>query len=298
MSNKPIIAVFAATGKTGGGMIKAILEDGTFSARAVARNPESEAAKALASQGVEVFKADLNDPASLEAALQGTYGVLGVTDWWSSFHGEEQQGKDLVDAAKKTGVEHFVWTTLEHSDIPHWNTKARINDHLIASGVPRTSLYSAFFAENVGNPKFWPVKPNDSGEIVQNFPLKTDGPMPMIAASDIGAWALVAFKNPEQWIGKDMKVCTEWKTAREIYKILEEELGAKVVYNEVDEEQWKAVRYSGLPFIEETWLNMQWFYDHYPDGNGRDIAYATSLIPHATTLREYIRAKGKSLTAA
>jgi uncharacterized protein YbjT (DUF2867 family) len=42
---KKIIVVFTATGKTGGGMINYILQDGTFAARAVTRNPESESAK-------------------------------------------------------------------------------------------------------------------------------------------------------------------------------------------------------------------------------------------------------------
>jgi len=54
---------------------------------------------------------------------------------------EEKQGKDMVDAAKAAGVKHFVWATLDHSEwqVPHFETKARINDYLIASGVPRTS---------------------------------------------------------------------------------------------------------------------------------------------------------------
>jgi hypothetical protein len=54
---------------------------------------------------------------------------------------EEQQGKDMVDAAKAAGIKHFVWTTLDHSEwqTPHFETKARVNDYLIASGVPRTS---------------------------------------------------------------------------------------------------------------------------------------------------------------
>jgi len=55
---------------------------------------------------------------------------------------EEQQGKDMVDAAKAAGVKHFVWATLDHNEewaTPHFETKARVNDYLIASGVPRTS---------------------------------------------------------------------------------------------------------------------------------------------------------------
>lgn len=31
---------------------------------------------------------------------------------------------------------------------------------------------------------------------------KTDGKLPVIAAADIGKWALVAFKVPENWIGE------------------------------------------------------------------------------------------------
>jgi uncharacterized protein YbjT (DUF2867 family) len=42
---KKIIVVFGATGKSGGGMVNYILQDGTFAARAVTRNPESDNAK-------------------------------------------------------------------------------------------------------------------------------------------------------------------------------------------------------------------------------------------------------------
>lgn len=60
---------------------------------------------------------------------------------WQAFKAEEQQGKDMVDAAKQAGVKHFIWTTLDYSEwhVPHFETKARVNDYLIASGLPRTS---------------------------------------------------------------------------------------------------------------------------------------------------------------
>jgi dihydrodipicolinate reductase len=43
--SKPIIVVFGATGKTGGGMVEAILTDGSFQARAVTRDPNSASGK-------------------------------------------------------------------------------------------------------------------------------------------------------------------------------------------------------------------------------------------------------------
>jgi uncharacterized protein YbjT (DUF2867 family) len=51
-----LIAVTGATGAQGGGLIRALLadRDAGFAARAITRNPESPAARALADQGVEV----------------------------------------------------------------------------------------------------------------------------------------------------------------------------------------------------------------------------------------------------
>ena len=58
---------------------------------------------------------------------------------------EIQQGKNLVDAAVKTGVKHFVWSSLDHAPgnpgtrVAHWESKAIIDDYLKEKGLPRTS---------------------------------------------------------------------------------------------------------------------------------------------------------------
>ncbi|CCA76576.1 related to nitrogen metabolic regulation protein nmr [Serendipita indica DSM 11827] len=295
MSSKQVIVVFTATGKTGGGMIDAILNDGQFAARAVTRNPESDAAKALAAKGVQVVKGDLSDPASIEAALSGAYGVFGVTDYWQAFGNEEKQGKDLVDAAKRAGIKHFVWTTLDHSDlkVTHFETKANVDDYLKESGVPRTSLYTSFFLENLRFPQMIKINRSADGTVVFDVPFKTDSPLPMIFAGDIGKAALVAFKNPEQWIGKDLKIVTEWATPRDIAKTIESELGEKVTVKEVDDAQWKASR--AWPNFEELWLNIEYFNTFYPEGNGRSVELTREIIPNATTLKSFIQAEGKSL---
>ncbi|PVF92671.1 NAD(P)-binding protein [Serendipita vermifera] len=293
MTSKPVIVVFTATGKTGGGAIDAILDDGTFAPRAVTRNPEGDAARALTARGIEVVKADLDDPSTLENALQGAYGVLGATDYWTAYEKEAIQGKALVDAAKKAGIKHFVWVTCPHSGVPHWETKAAVDDHLKASGIPRTSIYTAWFAENIGSPYF-PIKRIPSGGLLLDVAYKTDGHLPTIYAGDIGKWALVAFKAPDEWIGKDLKLITEWFTPRNIAGWLEEEFGEKVIINEVNEEKWKDLR-KEVPNFNGLWLNFEWFYQNYPKGMGGDIEFCKSLIPHATTARDYIRDRGKSL---
>ena len=107
-----IILVAGATGKQGGALVQHLLT-GKWKVRALTRNPESRAAKALAGRGVEVLRGDLEDPASLDRAVAGAYGVYSVQDFWSvGARREVQQGKNLADAAAKASVEHFVYSSV------------------------------------------------------------------------------------------------------------------------------------------------------------------------------------------
>lgn len=69
--------------------------------------------------------------------------MLSLKVWDPSVgaEGEIKQGKLLVDAAKATGVKHFVWSTLDSTPYKasHWESKDVVDKYLRASGVPRTS---------------------------------------------------------------------------------------------------------------------------------------------------------------
>jgi uncharacterized protein YbjT (DUF2867 family) len=284
---KPIIVVFAATGKSGSGMIDAILEDKEeqFAARAVTRNPNSDSAQALAARGVEVVQADLNDPVTLAKVMDGAHGVFGVTDFWQAFMAEEQQGKDMVDAAQAARVKHFVWTTLDHSkwEVPHFETKARVNDYLKTTGLPHTSLYLSFFIENFGSG----IRKTHGGKITFESAFPTDGKLPVISAFDIGYWALAAFKNPDRWINQDMKVCTEIVTPRQVAQYVEEASGHKVNIHEIGPEEWKE---RNTPQFSELWKNIDMF-NHLADTPGfRDIELSNKLVPNAKKTKGFVTA--------
>jgi uncharacterized protein YbjT (DUF2867 family) len=67
----------------------------------------------MADDGVEVVRGDLEDPASLEAAVHGVCGVYSVQDFSSvGAKREVTQGKNSADVAKKAGVEHFVYSSV------------------------------------------------------------------------------------------------------------------------------------------------------------------------------------------
>ena len=109
MANEKTVLITGATGKQGGATARALAGKG-FRLRAMTRNPDGDAAKAIAvATGAEIVQGDLNDAASLRGALKGAWGVFGVQNTWEAgVEGEEEQGKRLASLARETGVQHYV----------------------------------------------------------------------------------------------------------------------------------------------------------------------------------------------
>src|SRR5687767_15212630 len=169
MADKKIIAVTGATGTQGGGLVRAILADPNsgFAVRAITREPNKDKAKALATAGAQVVKADLDDVESLKKAFAGAHGVYAVTNFWEHFSGEKEkaQAKNIADAAKAAGVKHVIWSTLEDIRkfmkpddkrmpilqqkyrVPHFDAKAEANASF--SSLPTTYLVTSFYWDNL-----------------------------------------------------------------------------------------------------------------------------------------------------
>ena len=150
---KPVITVIGGSGKQGGGVVDALLASGKFAARVVSRNPSGDAAKALIKRGVEVVKGDLLDAASLRLPFKGAYGVFVVTNFWDPAHmrRETEIGSAAVKAARSSGVEHLVWSTLPDCEritggrlkVVHYTDKARVDAVVEAAGFPRHTFVQA-----------------------------------------------------------------------------------------------------------------------------------------------------------
>ena len=77
MANDRTILITGVTGQQGGAVAQALRGTG-FHLRGLTRKPESERAAAVAHQGIEIVKGDLDDEATLRRALAGAWGVFGV----------------------------------------------------------------------------------------------------------------------------------------------------------------------------------------------------------------------------
>lgn len=151
---KKLIAVIGATGHQGGGVVRALQASGEFRVRALTRNPSKHSGIAD-----EVVEADLNRPETLEAALDGAYGVFAVTNFWEQGGADEiTQAKAVIRAAKGAGVQHFVWSTLPNVqvisggkyNVPHFTNKARVDAAVKAAGFKHhTFVVATFFYQNL-----------------------------------------------------------------------------------------------------------------------------------------------------
>ncbi|KAF8552073.1 NAD(P)-binding protein [Imleria badia] len=172
-----IVTVFGATGKQGSSVVKTLLADGTFTPRAVTRDPSSEKALELKRLGVEVVQGDLWDVPSLRNAMKGAEGVFGVTDPYDPENlaqGETSEmlmGMNLVDAAIEANVKFFVWSSLPHGtrlssgkyhSIHHFDNKANVDDYLRASQLPHAILHTGWFSENTWNYNYLSLTPDST----------------------------------------------------------------------------------------------------------------------------------------
>ena len=267
MADKKIIAVIGSTGSQGGGLAAAILGDanGGFACRAITRKTDGDKAKALASKGAEVVKADLDDVASLKKAFAGAYGVYAVTNFWEHFSAEKEiaQAKNIADAAKAAGVKHVIWSTLEDTRklmkaddkrmpmlqnvyrVPHFDGKADANAGF--AGLPVTFLVTSFYWDNFYLFGLGPKKGAD-GKYSWTLPLG-NAKVAGIAAGDIGGAAYGIFKAGQQYIGKTVGIVGENLTVQQMADKIAKGLGVgSVQYNAVEPD---AYRKFGFPGADE-----------------------------------------------
>ena len=79
MTNDRTILITGVTGQQGGAVAQALRGSGLH-LRGLTRKPDSERAAALARQGIDIVKGDLDDEATLRRALAGAWGVFAVAE--------------------------------------------------------------------------------------------------------------------------------------------------------------------------------------------------------------------------
>ena len=306
MSDKKIIAVLGATGAQGGGLVRSILADknGSFKARALTRDVNSENARALAAAGAEVVAADVDDPATLRRAFEGAHGAFCVTFFWHHLSPEKElaEAGAMAEAAKHAGVSHVIWSTLEDTrrfvplddnrmptlmgkyKVPHFDAKGEADGLFTRAGVPTTFLVTSFYWDNFvffgAGPKRGP-----DGKLALVLPMG-DKKLPGIAAEDIGKCAYGIFKRGREFIGKTVGIAGEHLSGSEMAERLTRALGEKVTYQDVPPEVYRSFGFPGADDLGNMFQFKRDFNDQFR--GARSVEFSRSLNPQLQSLDQWL----------
>ena len=153
VANRGVFAVVGATGQQGGATARSLLVAGA-GVRALVRDTNSAAASSLAEAGAELARADIEDVESLRAAFAGVAGLFAMTTMTGpgGTDGEVELGRSIGDAARDAAVPHVVYSSVGGAErgtgIPHFESKRRVEEHLVELGLSTTFVRPTFFMDN------------------------------------------------------------------------------------------------------------------------------------------------------
>jgi uncharacterized protein YbjT (DUF2867 family) len=206
--------------------------------------------------------ANLGQPKSLVEAFRGAHAVFSVTNFWEKGTDEVVQGTNAVEAAKKAGVEHFVWSTLPDVDgisggvihVPHFTSKARVDAVVAAAGFRHSTFVEApFYFQNLvgvmapqtleGGRKGWVLPLPATARVVH-----------MGDISELGNLVAGALERPEASHGRHLSLAGGLYSFDDVVGALRA-LGHDYVYQQVPYEMFAKF----FPGAEEMAAMCQWF---------------------------------------
>lgn len=216
-NNNKTVLVSGATGQSGGATARHLLASG-WQVRTLTRDVTKPAAKALRDAGAEVFHGDFSDERSLIKALDGVYGVYSV-QLPHDLTLEIEYGKRMANLAKSADVKHFVYSSVggaeRNTGIPHFESKRRIEEHIVTIDIPYTILRPVYFMENL----YW-KKPDILDGKFTSIGLDKDKSLQMISVDDIGAFARLAYENPTKYLGQAVEIAGDELTEFEMVEVI------------------------------------------------------------------------------
>lgn len=290
MSNLMRILVVGATGAQGGSVARHLLRSGKYKVRCLTRRRDSSIALAVARLGAEVVAGDLSDPAGLRAALRDCDGVFGVTNYWEHFDHEFEHGRNLVDAIVGSGVQHTVLSTLPHTkllsggrlQVPHFDTKARVEEYARSGGLAATFIHVAFYYENFLS--FFPPQRQTDGSYAFGFP-QGSTPLATVAAEDIGGVVAAIFAESFWYRDKVIGVVGDDLRCDEYAQIMKLLMGRAFAYNYISHDVYAALGFPGAADL----ANMFEFNRLYIPNRRCDLLKSRELYPEIRTFERWLK---------
>lgn len=225
-----MILVTGATGHLGSATIKHLLKS-TEASNIVAFARDENKAKYLKEKGIEVRIGTFDDTSSLDKAMQGIDKVFLIS---GADQNRLQQHKNVVDAAKKVGVKHIVYTGVSLKDVKTSAIKSfmeshfQTEDYIKESGMANTILRNNLYADGI--PFFVGEKVLETGIYLPS----ANGKVPYALRREMGeAAANVLLQSGHE--NKTYEIAgNELYSYHDVAKILSELSGKSVTYTDIE----------------------------------------------------------------
>jgi uncharacterized protein YbjT (DUF2867 family) len=241
-----VILVAGATGHLGNEICRRLRAKNKQVKGLVRATSDSTTVAKLEAMGVETVVGDLKDKRSLDAALSGVSAIIStVSSTLSRQEGDSIQTVDdegqqnLIDAAIRAGVSHFVYVSFcQLGDCPLQTAKRKVEKHLVESGIAYTILQPTYFMEVWLSPVLGFDYPNAKANIFGEGNNKVS----WIAIKDVAWFAVDAIDNPAAKNRFIELGGPEALSPLEVVNIFETAKGKKFELQFVPEENIKAQR--------------------------------------------------------
>jgi hypothetical protein len=213
----------------------------------------------------------------------------------------------MATAAKSSGLQHVIWSTLEDTrkwvpldddrmptlmdkyKVPHFDAKGEVDSAF--EGMPATLLLTSFYWDNMISFGMGPQKGED-GKYAITFPMD-DKKLPGIAAEDIGGCAYGIFKAGDKYIGKTVGIAGEHLTGSQMAAALGKALDMEVGYNSVPPEVYRSF---GFPGAEDLGNMFQFKRDFQESFCGaRNVEETRALNPALQSFDAWLAENGSRI---
>ena len=210
MPKKRIIVIVNSTGRQAASVIRVASAVG-YKVRAQVRSKDGLIARELeALPNVKLICGDLEDKKLVADLFDGAQLAFINTTHWGD---EVAIGRSLADAAKKAGIQHYIYSSMpDHSiycsdwpALPMWSAKFTIENYIRQIGLPATFVYAGIYNNNFTSlpyPLFCMELQYD-GSFIWKAPFNPDIALPWLDAEhDVGPAVLQIFKDGlRKWSG-------------------------------------------------------------------------------------------------
>lgn len=307
--------VIGGTGTMGSPVVRRLAARPGSEVVVLTRDPDGERARGLLSAGtVRLVRGDVDDAASVAAAMEGVHEVFANTDFFASASPvrEHDQGAALLRAAEAAGVQRFVWSSLDSAvtltdgrvPVPHYDAKAAVEAFI---GLRRSEemmrqevdgWYSRHVAVLVTAPYFENLQggmgpqpgglPDGRDGVTFAIPLG-EARWPMIGTEDIAWFVSHLLERWDAWAGRTLRAVGDALTGAQIAATFERVTGVPAAYQAMPLEAMRDM----VPGVGHDVAAMFEFFQEFDVlERARDLDALREVHPDLMTFEAWLRRTG------